>query len=326
MKAILCKQHGPASKLELAEINDPVPGELEVLIDVQAAGLNFPDTLVIAGKYQFSPDMPFIPGGESSGRIVGLGNGVSGLKPGDRVMSAGMLGAFAEKQCKAAADVIVMPDSMSFEVGAGFLVTYGTSMYALKQCGNLKPGETLVVLGAAGGVGLAAVDIGKAMGARVIAAASSEEKLATALAAGADEGINYSAGSLRDQIKQLTDGKGADVVYDPVGGELTEQALRATGWDGRLLVVGFASGHIPSIPLNLTLLKNNSIKGVFYGVWAQRDPQANTQNIRQLFSWFEQGKLHPLVTQQFQLEEYEEAFATLTERRAKGKVIFRMSS
>jgi len=329
MKAILCTEPGTADQLSLAELDDPQPGPDEVLIDVHAAGLNFPDTLVIAGKYQFRPDMPFIPGGEAAGVIRAVGDNVKNLKPGDRVMSTGMVGAFAEQQVKPAREVIPMPDSMGFDVGAGFLVTYGTSYYALKQCGQLEAGESLVVLGAAGGVGLAAVDLGKAMGARVIAAASSEEKLDIACAAGADLRINYGKGdepnNLRDQIKALTDGKGADVVYDPVGGDLSEQALRATGWDGRLLVVGFASGTIPAIPLNLTLLKNNSIRGVFYGVWAQKFPAAFQENLQELFAFFEQGKLHPLVSQKFELEHYVEAFNTLTERRAKGKVILTMS-
>jgi NADPH2:quinone reductase len=211
---------------------------------------------------------------------------------------------------------------MSFETGAGFAVTYGTSYYALKQCAKLQAGETLLVLGAAGGVGLAAVDIGHALGATVIAAASSEEKLDVACANGAVHRINYSERSLKDEIKALTGGKGADVVYDPVGGDLSEQALRATAWGGRFLVVGFASGTIPRIPLNLTLLKNNSIMGVFYGAWAQREPAAYRQNMAQLFALFEAQKLHPLVSQVFKLEQYREAFSVLTNRRAKGKIIF----
>ncbi len=326
MKALVCKELGPADKLVLETTDDPIPGPGEVLIDIHAAGLNFPDTLAITGNYQIRAELPFIPGGEASGVIEAVGEGVEQFKPGDRVMSSGLNGAFAEKQCKPVAEVIAIPDSMPFDTAAGFLVTYGTSYYALKQCADLQAGETLVVLGAAGGVGLAAVDLGKAMGATVIAAASTEDKLDTACATGADQRINYSDTALKEAIKSLTGGKGADVVYDPVGGELSEPALRATGWDGRFLVVGFASGTIPSIPLNLTLLKNNAIKGVFYGVWAMRDPQAYAQNIAELFALYEAGKLHPMVSQQFPLEQYREAFATLTERRAKGKVLFNLKA
>jgi NADPH2:quinone reductase len=324
LKALICHELGPAENLRIEEVADPQPGPGEVLIDVHAAGLNFPDTLVISGNYQFRPELPFIPGGESSGVIASVGENVPGFKPGDRVMTTGSVGAFAEKQCKPVHEVIAMPESMSFETGAGFLVTYGTSYYALKQCARLLAGESLVVLGAAGGVGYAAVDIGSAMGATVIAAASSEDKLDVACSAGAQLRINYSEQSLKDEIKSLTGGKGADVVYDPVGGDLSEPALRSTGWGGRFLVVGFASGSIAKIPLNLTLLKNNAIMGVFYGVWAQRDPAAYQQNLQELFHMFEAGDLQPMVGHVFSLDQYQEAFATLTGRRARGKVIFEL--
>lgn len=324
MRAILCNELGPAEKLVVAELENPRPAAGEVVIDVHAAGLNFPDTLVISGAYQIRPELPFIPGGEAAGVILEVGEGVEQFKPGDRVISTGATGAFAERICQPATEVTVMPSSMSFETAAGFLVTYGTSYYALKQCGQLQAGESLVVLGAAGGVGLAAVDLGAAMGATVIAAASSEDKLDVACASGATRRINYSNGSLKDEIKSQTAGQGADVVYDPVGGDWSEQALRATAWGGRFLVVGFASGTIPRIPLNLALLKNNAIKGVFYGAWMQREPAAYQKNIAELFQWFEAGKLHPLVSQVFKLEQYREAFSMLTDRRAKGKIVFTM--
>jgi NADPH2:quinone reductase len=324
MRAILCKELGPAESLVVEDVPDPVPGPGEVLIDVHAAGLNFPDTLVITGRYQFRPELPFIPGGEASGVVAVLGEGVEHLKVGDRVVSAGIFGAFAEKICRSAKEVIPIPEEIPFDVGAGFLVTYGTSYFALKQRAKLQPGETLLVLGASGGVGMAAVDIGKSMGAKVIAAASSEEKLDIACQGGADMRINYSEQPLKEAVKKLTDGRGADVVYDPVGGDLSEQALRATAWDGRFLVIGFAAGTIPKIPLNLTLLKNNAIVGVHWGPWIQRDPKGNEQNLRELLGMIQSGKLQPLVTQTFKLEEYADAFATLTGRRALGKVILKI--
>ncbi|MSQ97947.1 MAG: NADPH:quinone oxidoreductase family protein [Xanthomonadales bacterium] len=326
MRALLCKEFGPAEKLVLADVAELRPGAGEVLIDNYAAGLNFPDTLAIAGTYQFRPELPFIPGSEAAGVVLDVGEGVDEFRPGDRVISSGICGAFAEQQCKPVSEVIALPDTMPFATGAGFAIAYGTSYYALKQCAKLQAGETLLVLGAAGGVGLAAVDIGLAMGATVIAAASSEEKLNVACADGRALRLNYSERSLKDEVKALTGGKGADVVYDPVGGDLSEQALRATAWGGRFLVVGFASGTIPRIPLNLTLLKNNAIMGVFYGAWAQREPATYRRNMAELFALFEAQKLHPLVSQEFKLEQYREAFSVLTDRRAKGKIIFNLKN
>ena len=323
MQALLCKELGPADSLVVETVADPQAAAGEVVVDLYAAGLNFPDTLAITGRYQLRPELPFIPGGEAAGRISALGEGVDRWKVGDRVIVSGATGAFAEKICKPQNEIVALPDSMDYETGAGFLAAYGTSYYALKQRGNLQPGETLLVLGAAGGVGLAAVDIGSALGATVIAAASSEEKLDVACEAGASERINYSRENLKERVKALTDG-GVDVVYDPVGGELAEQALRATGWDGRYLVIGFAAGEIPRIPLNLCLLKSNAIIGVFYGAWIEREPAAYTRNVDELFALYEKGALSPLVTQVFPLRDYVEAFATLTERRAQGKVIFRI--
>ena len=324
MRAILCKELGSAESLVMEETDEPVPGPGEALIEIGAAALNFPDTLAISGKYQVRPELPFIPGGEAAGTIIGLGPEAGDFEIGDRVMWAGMIGAFAERSCRPVSELIRVPHTMPLETAAGFLVAYGTSYYALKQRARLQPGETLLVLGAAGGVGLAAVDLGKAMGARVIAAASSSEKLAVASGAGADQTINYIDQPLKETVKSMTEGRGADVVYDPVGGPLSEQALRATGWDGRFLVVGFAAGEIPRVPLNLPLLKNNAIVGVLYGGWAQNSPGDMRENIAELLDYYRAGKLHPLTSQSFELEQYVQAFDTLTNRQAKGKVIFRI--
>ena len=324
MRAILCKELGSAESLVVVETDEPVPDSGEALIEISAAALNFPDTLAISGKYQVRPELPFIPGGEGAGTIIGLGSEAGGFEVGDRVMWAGMIGAFAERICRPVSELIRVPDTMPSETAAGFLVAYGTSYYALKQRARLQAGETLLVLGAAGGVGLAAVDLGKAMGAHVIAAASSPEKLAVASGAGADQTINYTDQSLKETVKSMTGGRGADVVYDPVGGPYSEQALRATGWDGRFLVVGFAAGEIPKVPLNLPLLKNNAIVGVLYGGWAQNNPAEMRENIAELLAYFRSGKLHPLTSQSFELGQYVEAFDALTNRQAKGKVIFRI--
>ena len=261
MKAVLCKAFGPAETLVLEDVASPAIKKNEILLDVHAAGVNFPDTLIIEGKYQFKPPFPFSPGGEAAGVVSEVGEKVSHLKVGDRVMALTGWGSFAEQVAVPGYNVLPIPPSMDFNTAAAFSMTYGTSMHALKQRAHLQPGETLLVLGASGGVGLAAVEIGKAMGARVIAAASSADKLAIAKAAGADELINYSEASLKDEIKRLTDGNGADVIYDPVGGDLFDQAIRAIAWNGRLLVVGFASGRIPELPVNLALLKGAAVVG-----------------------------------------------------------------
>ena len=322
MRALRCNELGSAESLVVETLPDPEPGAGEVIVTLHAAGLNFPDTLAIAGQYQLRPELPFTPGGEGAGTISALGEGVTEWQVGDRVLVSGAFGAFAEKICKPTGEIVAMPKSMDFTTGAGFLAAYGTSYYALKQRANLQPGETLLVLGAAGGVGLAAVDLGNALGARVIAAASTAEKLDLACRAGATERINYAEQTLKDQVKMLTEGRGVDVVYDPVGGALSEQALRATGWNGRFLVIGFAAGEIPRIPLNLCLLKSNAVVGVFYGAWMQREPDAHQQNVAELFDLFTAGKIKPITTQTFALDDYVAAFATLTERRAQGKVIF----
>ena len=321
MKAVLCKTLGPASNLVLEEVASPLPKKNEILLDVQAAGVNFPDTLIIEGKYQFQPPLPFSPGGEAAGVVAAVGEKAGAFKVGDRVMALTGWGAFAEQVAVPFYNVLPIPASMDFTTAAAFGMTYGTSMHALRQRGQLQAGETLLVMGASGGVGLAAVEIGKAMGARVIAAASSAEKLAVAKAAGADELIDYSQANLREEIKRLTGGQGVDVIYDPVGGELFEQAVRGLAWNGRLLVVGFASGSIPQLAANLVLLKGAAVLGVFWGAFAQRQPEDNAANFHQLFAWHAEGKLKPLVSQTYPLEEAGAAIEKLGQRQAVGKLV-----
>jgi len=324
MRALVCNEWGPAEKLTIEELPDPTPGAGQVLVDIKAGGLNFPDTLMIEGKYQFRPDFPFTPGGEAAGVVSALGEGVTDVAIGDRVLVTTPIGAFAEK-CVAQANMIMpMPDNMTFEQAAGFTTTYATSYYALKNQAKIQPGETIAVLGAAGGVGVTAIEIAKAMGAKVIACASTEEKLDFACRIGADERLNYTKQPLKETLKELTGGKGVDVVYDPVGGEFSEQALRATAWDGRFLVIGFAAGDIPRIPLNLALLKGVHIIGVFWGGWYARDPIAVQNNNKELLQMVTEEKLKPLITETYSLDQYVDAFDCLTERRAKGKVILTM--
>lgn len=324
MKAVLCKAHGPARDLVLEDVANPTPKKNEILLDVHAASVNFPDTLIIEGKYQFQPPLPFSPGGEAAGVVAVAGENADAFKAGDRVMALTGWGSFAEQVAVPAYNVMPIPEGMDFVTASAFGMTYGTSMHALRQRGQLQAGETLLVLGASGGVGLAAVEIGKAMGARVIAAASSAEKLETAKAAGADELIDYSQHSLKDEIKRLTGGKGVDVIYDPVGGELFDQAVRGLAWNGRLLVVGFASGQIPQLPANLVLLKGAAVLGVFWGSFAQRQPADNAENFRQLFAWYAEGKLKPLVSRTYPLAEAGEAIGQLAERKALGKLVVKV--
>ncbi|MNG91811.1 Quinone oxidoreductase 1 [compost metagenome] len=321
MKAVLCKTLGPASDLVVDDVANPLAKNNEILLDVHAAGVNFPDTLIIQGKYQFQPPLPFSPGGEAAGVVAAVGEKAGAFKVGDRVMALTGWGAFAEQVAVPFYNVLPIPESMDFTTAAAFGMTYGTSMHALRQRGQLQPGETLLVLGASGGVGLAAVEIGKAMGAKVIAAASSAEKLAVAKAAGADELIDYSQASLKDEIKRLTGGQGVDVIYDPVGGELFDQAVRGLAWNGRLLVVGFASGTIPQLPANLVLLKGAAVLGVFWGAFAQRQPEENAANFRQLFAWHAQGKVQPRVSQTYPLAEAGAAIERLGQRQAVGKLV-----
>lgn len=325
MRALLCKEHGMADKLQLVDDwPEPTPGPEEVLIDIKAAGLNFPDVLIIQGKYQFQPEMPFIPGGECAGVVKAVGENVSRYKPGDKVIGMMGHGCFADAVAMHQAAVSPMPEGLDFRQAAGVAVTYFTSYHALKQRARLQAGETLLVLGAAGGVGSTAVEIGKLMGARVIAAASSEEKLALCRELGADETINYSEQDLKTAIRELTGGKGVDVVYDPVGGDYAEPAIRGMAWNGRYLVIGFASGPIPAIPLNLTLLKGCSIVGVFWGRFTGEEPEINRRNIEELWTLFAEGKLEPAINDVFPLEDYEKAYDVMTGRRARGKVILTM--
>jgi len=324
MKAIVCNETGALGNLTLQESVNPEPGKGEILLDVKAAGINFPDLLTVQGKYQFKPPLPFTPGTEVAGIVAAVGEGVTRRKVGDKVIATLQIGAFAEQCVASEHSVYEMAQSMSFEHGAGFSITYGTSYYALKQRANIQPGETLLVLGAAGGVGIATIQIAKAMGATVIAAASSEEKLDFACQAGADMRINYSTENLKERVKELTKGKGVDVVYDPVGGDYSEQAFRSIAWDGRFLVIGFASGPIPAMPLNLALLKGASLVGVFWGAWAARCPQESQQNFKELIDMVDSGTFTPLVTEVYSLNDYQAAFASISERRAKGKVILSM--
>lgn len=324
MKALVCKQYGPPENLVIEEYPDPVPAKGEVLIDIRAAGINFPDVLAIGGNYQVKTPPPFIPGNEASGIVAAVGEGVVGLKPGDRVIATPTGGAFAQKCTLPEKLCFPLPAGLSFEQGAGFTITYATSYHAFHQSTQLKAGETVLVLGAAGGVGITAVEIAKAMGARVIAAASTGEKLEFTRQAGADETINYSEVSLKDAAKSLTGGKGVDVVFDPVGGELAEQAYRALAWHGRYLVIGFASGEIPRFPINISLLKEASIIGVWWGTWAGFNPAESVQNMKDLALMVQQGRLNPRVTESYPLDRYAEAFAAITQRKARGKVILTM--
>lgn len=322
MKAILCTKYGPPESLEYTDVPDPTPGKGEVLIGVKAAGVNFPDTLIIEGKYQFKPEPPFSPGGEVAGEVLEAGEGVGHVKPGDRVMALMTWGGYAEKAVVPGAGVIPMPPDMPWNEGAGFPLVYGTVIHALKQRGRLKEGETLLVLGAAGGVGLAAVQLGKLLGARVIAAASSEDKLAICREQGADETVNYAEGEpLKEQIKKLTDGKGADVIFDPVGGDAFDQCLSCINWNGRLLVIGFASGRIPEAAANRILLKGCSVVGVFWGRFAQTEPQTNMANFMQLIQWYNQGKFKPVVSQTYPLEKAADALNDMLARKAIGKLV-----
>jgi len=321
MKAVLCKQYGPPQSLVVEELPAPQPGPGEVVVTVKAASVNFPDFLIIQNKYQFKPPLPFSPGSELAGVVKAVGAGVTTVRSGDRVIAFTTFGAFAEEVKIEAVRLLPLPEKMDFITGAAFLLTYATSDHALRDRGTLKAGETLLVLGAAGGVGLAAIEIGKALGASVIACASSEDKLAVCRNHGADATINYAAQDLRERIKALTDGKGVDVVYDAVGGAYTEPAFRSLAWRGRLLVVGFAAGEIPKLPLNLPLLKGAAVIGVFWGDFARREPKAFAESYRQLARWYGEGRLKPHVSQTMPLERAAEAIELLASRQAKGKVV-----
>lgn len=321
MKAIVCEKYGPPSDLVLKDLPRLTPSEKEVVIQVKACSLNFPDTLIIQGKYQYKPDLPFTPGSDIAGIVSSVGSAVKHLKVGDEVFGFVANGGFAEEVIAPAKNVFPKPPKMDFATAASFLMAYGTSYHALKNRGKLQEGETLVVLGASGGVGLAAVELGKQMGARVIACASSEEKINLCKAHGAVEGINYTEENLKERIKALTEGKGADVICDPVGDKFAEPALRAIGWEGRYLVVGFAAGEIPKIPLNLALLKGCQIVGVFWGSWAMQFPQDNIKNTMELVQWHAQGKLNPHIHEQYSLEEAQKAMQEMMNRKVRGKIV-----
>ncbi len=320
MRAVVCKEFGPPESLVVEEVPDPQAGPGQVVVEVSAAGVNFPDVLIIQDKYQFKPPLPFTPGGEIGGTIIEVGDGAEGVKVGDRILASTGIGAFAEKVAIPASSAVPIPDEMDFVTASAFLFTYGTSHYALKDRGKLRAGETLLVLGAAGGVGLAAVEIGKVMGAKVIAAASTDEKLAVCKEHGADEIINYTNEDLKKRTKELTGGQGANVIYDPVGGDYAEAALRATAWEGRFLVIGFTAG-IPTPPLNLVLLKGCDIVGVFWGAFVGRSPEKHMANVAELMTWYKDGKIKPHVSGTFPMERAAEALNEVGNRKVKGKVV-----
>ena len=324
MKALLCTHYGSPDDLVLADIPDPVAGEGEVVVRIHAAALNFFDTLIIAGKYQVKPPFPFSPAAECAGVVESVGKAVTTVKVGDRVLAYSRYGAAREKIALPAAQVVRIPGGLDFDHAAGLCVTYGTSYYALKNRAGLKAGESLAVLGASGGVGLAAIEIGKLMGARVIACASSAEKIAFATKHGADAGIDYGREDLKEALRRLTDGRGVDVIYDPVGGPYSEPALRAMAWEGRFLVVGFAAGDIPKMPLNLVLLKSCDIRGVAWGAWSERDLGGHRENTAQLLDWAMQGKLSTHVHAVYLLAQAAAALKAIAARQVMGKVILRM--
>ena len=321
MKAVVCTSFGPPERLELKELPPLRASSGQAVVSVRACGVNFPDTLIIEGKYQFRPEPPFSPGGEVAGVVSSVGEGVTGVAPGDRVIALMPWGGYAEEVVTDATRLVPIPDGVDFVAAAATLTTYGTTYYALADRAAMKPGETLLVLGAAGGVGLAAVQLGKLMGARVIAAASSAAKLEICRQSGADEVIDYAAEDLKERVKALTGGLGADVVYDPVGGKYSEAALRATAWNGRLLVIGFAAGEIPKIPLNLTLLKGAAILGVFWGQFTMRDPAGARAQFAQLLAWVAAGKLQPHIFATLTLAEAGQAMRQLLDRKVQGKIV-----
>jgi NADPH2:quinone reductase len=324
MKALVCKEFGPAKNLKVEEMNEPIPNSDEVCIKVHAAGVNFPDILMVEGKYQVKPAFPFAPGAEAAGEIISIGDNVTNYKVGQRVIAMTGHGAFAEIVKASEKKIIPLNDNVDFETASILPMVYGTSAHALIQRGKLKKGETLLVHGAAGGVGLAAVEIGKAMGARVIATASTDEKCQVAREHGADETINYSNGQFKEIVKSMTDGKGADVIYDPVGGDVFDQSLRCIAWEGRLLVVGFTSGRIPSAPANLALLKSCDIVGVFWGAFVERTPHINLENFEKLYKWIDEGFIKPRISMKVSLENTLDAMQAIADRKIIGKAIVKI--
>ncbi|MFD1142580.1 NADPH:quinone oxidoreductase family protein [Larkinella insperata] len=321
MRALLCRQYGPPEHLTLEETESPKAANGKLVIEVKACGVNFPDTLMIQGRYQVKPPFPFSPGGEVAGIVKEVGAGITHLKPGDRVFALTGFGGFAEETLADGHKTFPLPDGMEYGTAAALMYTYGTSYHALKDRANLRAGETLLVLGAAGGIGLAAVELGRMMGARVIAAASTDEKLALCRQAGASDVINYSRDDLRERLREITGGQGVDVVCDPVGGDLTEAALRSVSWQGRYLVVGFAAGQIPSIPLNLPLLKGCSVVGVFWGAFAEKQRADNGNNVQQLLTFYQQGHIRPHIQVQYPLEKASQALREMMNRQVLGKVV-----
>ena len=324
MKALVCKEFGPAKNLKVEEMNEPIPNSDEVCIKVHAAGVNFPDILMVEGKYQVKPAFPFAPGAEAAGEIISIGENITKYKIGQRVIAMTGHGAFAEIVKASEKKLIPLNDNVDFETASILPMVYGTSAHALIQRGKLKKGETLLVHGAAGGVGLAAVEIGKAMGARVIATASTDEKCQVARDHGADETINYSNGQFKEIVKSMTDGKGADVIYDPVGGDVFDQSLRCIAWEGRLLVVGFTSGRIPSAPANLALLKSCDIVGVFWGAFVERTPHINLENFEKLYKWIDEGFIKPRISMKVSLENTLDAMQAIADRKIIGKAIVKI--
>lgn len=323
MKAVLCSEYGPPEKLALVDLPEPVPESGEAVVRVEAAALNFMDTLIIEGKYQVRPEMPFSPGAEFAGVVEAVAEGVTEVKPGDRVLAFPGYGAVREKIALPAASLVAIPDPVSFEAAAGLLVAFGTTLHALKDRARLQQGETLVVLGASGGVGIAAVEIGRLMGAHVIACASSNDKLAFAREKGAETLINYRDQDLRAALKEVGGQRGIDVVYDPVGGDLAEPAIRSLAWKGRYLVIGFASGEIPKPPLNLALLKGCDILGVFWGRFTEEEPDRHLENTWQLLDWVAAGDLEMPIHGIYGMDQTIEALGILARREARGKVIIR---
>ena len=321
MRAVVCNAWGPPEALVVEEVPEPVPGPGDVLIRVRACGVNFADALIVQGSYQEKPPLPFTPGLEVAGEIVAMGADVGGLGTGQRVVGLCATGGYAEAAIAPAAVTVRIPDSMPCETAAGFMVAYGTAHVGLEHRARLRRGETLLVHGAGGGVGLAAVEVGKAMGAKVIATAGSEDKRALARAHGADHVIDYRAGRFKDIVKTLTDGRGADVVFDPVGGEVLAQSLRCIAWEGRLLVIGFAAGDIPQVPAGLVLVKNISLIGVFWGAYRMHEPGVITRSLQRLFGWFEEGALRPVISEALPLDGAAQAMQRLLGRQARGKIV-----
>lgn len=324
MKAIICSAWGAPDSLQLLDMPSPTPGPRQVVVRTRVAAVNYPDALMVAGRYQFRPEFPFSPGGELSGEVIATGAEVKRLKVGDKVVAIAPFGAYAQEIAVDEANTIPLPpgiDDAGLELAGSFVLTYGTSLHAIKDRAAAREGETMLVLGAGGGVGLAAVEIGKLLGLRVIAAASSEAKREAAREHGADETLDYTQGDLREQVKALTGGRGVDIVYDPVGGEFTEPALRCVGWGGRLLVVGFAGGAIPKVPINLLLLKGSALVGVFWGEFVKREPELNVANMKQLFAWLAGGQIRPHISRRYRLDEAPAALQAMLDREALGKLV-----